>query len=617
MLANPRDTIAEVKRIMGGEQLPDGRIVPKTVRLGGQEFSAQEISAMILKQLKTVAEEKIGSPIHDAVITVPAYFHENQRKATEDAARIAQLNPRLLINEPTAAATAYGLSIPASERAQERILIVYDLGGGTFDVSVIRMEAETIEVMGTSGDDHLGGGDFDELLTDWAFDQLEREHPGSGGLRHSELRGRVKAAAEQAKIDLSGADFAVLEVPNFTPDINVYCEIDRDTFISLLRAPRLRPRREKPIGLLDETLESVEEALRSARRNFREKYDRENLTMDDMDEFLLVGGSTRIPAIKEMLEARFNRPVRFDSDIVDKAVSLGAAIVARDYIPSSGFEEPIIEIPTTVSPGRTTPESTIVPTLIDVTGHSLGVAVVGNRFHRLIMKDSDVPAMVTHRDFTTVEDGALVAAIRVFQGEDPIADQNTFLGEIVIDGLEPRPVGFHLFDITFSMNQSGVLNVEAIHRVRDNSRPPISRKITLTGEVEHLPPEEVTLRRDRIGVLTTQGFVDYEQPVYTDTPPAGYQAPPPPPSTPVFDQRPPGPSSPPPASGDEMEARVPPGFREVWQRARQQATTLQGAERMILEKAVEVFEDAVREGDQAKITDSGNAMMRTAFLMQG
>jgi hypothetical protein len=462
----------------------------------------------------------------------------------------------------------------------------------------------------------------------------------------------VKVAAEQAKIDLSGADFAVIEVPRLTSDINVYYEIDRATFIALIQEPRPRPHRKEPIGLLDETIESVGVAFESAKRNFKERYDRE-VTMDDVTEFLLVGGSTRIPAVREMLESRFNKLVRFDPEIVDKAVSLGAAIMGRTMDPMNAYEGEVVSVPREVGVARTQGETAISQLgVVDVTGHSLGIMLVGDRFHRLINKDTELPAAVTHDGFTTVADNQPGVWIKVFQGEDPIAPNNTFLGEIRIDNLSPRPTGFHLFDVTFDLDISGVLGLTVKHYVRDNSIPPQTYTTRLQSSgVTRLSREEVMENRRRMQQLLEMGVGPGMPPprpqvAQPAVPPGGYQAhfqpqptaaPPPQPYASYQPQpmAPPQPTAPPPASytattpeaqqppttatmpapGGDLEARMPEDFRDIWRRARERAAVLEGARRQILQTAIQYFEQAVQVGDQASIHDYGKTMVETYFSM--
>jgi molecular chaperone DnaK len=328
LAANPGNTIMEVKRLMGD---------PQELDLGGRKFSPQMISAMVLEQLKAIAETRMGSPIHDAVIAVPAHFTNVQRQATSDVARLAGVNPRLLINEPTAVAFAFGLDHLNDE---EETYVVYDLGGSTFDASVIVARDKGIEVIASAGDDRLGGDEFDNVIAQWVLEHLEQEWPGVSVLvhQHKDLWARLKAAAEQAKIDLSTADTATIDVPNLTPKIDVLYEINRDTFIRLLDIPRARRPGLAPVGLLGFTILAVEEAVARAGARLAGEFGRASFGVEDVAAFVLVGGSVRIPRIREMLAERFGRPVLFDSATADTAVAVGAAIVARLMTPMGRFE---------------------------------------------------------------------------------------------------------------------------------------------------------------------------------------------------------------------------------------------------------------------------------------
>jgi molecular chaperone DnaK len=608
LAANPQNTIIEVKRKMGTDE---------KLLLGGQPFTPPMISAMVLKELKSIAEKKMGCDIHDAVITVPAYFKFVQRQATEEAAAMAELNARLLINEPTAAAVAYrGVfqkDVPADE---EGIFVVYDLGGGTFDVSVICIQGESVEVMGTSGDDMLGGGDFDDAIADWVFEQAKIQ-----ALRgRKDVRARIKAAAEMAKIELSGSDTAIIELPGLAPGADVYCELDRDTFIGLLQQRRPRPARKDPVGLLDETLIAVEEAVTSARRNFEEKRGREDFSVKDVTAFLMVGGSTRIPAVREMLAKRFGRPVLFDPGIVDKAVSLGAAISARAMDPMDRFGGIVVSLPTAVDAAGVAGTPPPVVDLVDVTGHSLGVAVGKHGdFLKIIEKDTEIPAEATHTDFSTMEDNQPAVRVQVFQGEDPVASNNTPLGGIVFDRLEARPLGYHLFDVTFKLDQSGLLDLIVTKRVVDNSVPAEvqTRKLN-AGPGTPVKPAELADRRRRLQELFATGGLDPQAGVpQAAAPPPREQAAavPRPAYIPVerTETPPPMPTSDVPADAGNLEAMIPEDYRGMWKKAAERAESLTPVRKITLQTAIRFFEDAVKSGDAAAIEEYGRSMIETYF----
>jgi molecular chaperone DnaK len=602
LAANPQNTIIEVKRKMGTEE---------KLLLGGQPFTPPMISAMVLKDLKSIAEKAMGCEIHDAVITVPAYFKFVQRQATEEAAAMAELNARLLINEPTAAAVAYrGVfqkDVPADE---EGIFVVYDLGGGTFDVSVISIQGESVEVMGTSGDDMLGGGDFDDAIADWVFEQANIQ-----ALRgRKDVRARIKAAAEVAKIELSGSDTAVIELQGLAGS-DVYCELDRATFIGLLQQKRPRPARKDPVGLLDETLIAVEEAVTSARRNFEEKRGRDDFSIKDVTAFLMVGGSTRIPAVREMLAKRFGRPVLFDPAIVDKAVSLGAAISARAMDPMDRFGGTVVSLPTVVDAGGVPGPPPPIVDLVDVTGHSLGVAVgkYGD-FLKMIEKDTEIPAEATHTDFSTQEDNQTAVRVKVYQGEDPVASNNTELGEMVFDRLEARPPGYHLFDVTFKLDQSGLLDLIVTKRVIDNSVPAeVQTKKLNAGPGSPVKPAELAERRRRLQELFATGGLDPQSGVPRATVsqaaavPSSAEIPTPRAETPPMR------ASAASAGTSELEALIPEDYKGMWKKATERAENLAPVRKITLQTAIRFFEDAVKSGDAAAIEEYGRSMIETYF----
>jgi molecular chaperone DnaK len=603
IMANPANTVIEVKRDMGTD---------RRFTLGGHEFNAPMISAMVLRELKTVAEQKIGDKIYDAVVTVPAYFKFVQRQATEEAAKIAELNARLLINEPTAAAIAYrGLYQREMHTTEEGIYIVYDLGGGTFDVSVISLVGESVEVMGTAGDDKLGGGDFDDDITNWAFEASSMSHLKD----RSDVRPRVKAAAEQAKIDLSGAEIAVIDVPNLAGG-DMYCELDRKTFIDLLQRKRQRPQRKEPVGLLDETLFAVEEAVASARKNFAEKRGREDFGVSDITAFLMVGGSTRIPAVRDLLAQRFKKDVIFDPELVDLAVSLGASIQARAITPMDKFGEKA----SVAIPDRVGASAAPVPPpvdLVDVTGHSLGVAVGHGEFHVIIGKDRDIPARETHRDFTTAQDNQPAVRVEVYQGEDPVARNNTLLGALVFDNLQSRPRGYYLFDVTFILDKSGLLELIVTSRVADNSRPPATQSAKFNaGPGTPVKPEELQRRREQLEALFRTGGLD----PMSGMPPIAQaraataqvaQQSRPPAVPAVVPSAQPG-TQPATASGD-IGSLIPVDYRDTWTKAKERAAALSGPRKTMLQVAIRHFESAVQSGDAGAIEEYGSAMIETYF----
>ena len=605
--ANPENTVIEVKRDMGKD---------KKFMLGGREFTPPMISAMVLRELKTIAEQKIGGTIYDAVITVPAHFTFVQRQATEEAAKIAELNPRLLINEPTAAAIAYRGLYQDGHAQEEDIYIVYDLGGGTFDVSVVSIQGESVEVMGTAGNDRIGGGDFDNAIVSWAFQECNLKHLKD----RPDVLARVKAAAETAKIELSGSETAVIEVPNLPLNAEMYCELDRETFVNLLQQKRPRPRKE-PIGMLEETLTAVEEAVASARNNFKDKRGRD-FSLEDIAAFLMVGGSTRIPKVRELLKERFGKDVIFDPDIVDQAVSLGAAIQARRINPMDSFgEKAKVSIPTLVNKTELPPTPPPVD-LVDVTGHSLGVAVGRyGEFLPLIRKDTDLPMSVTKRDFTTTEDNQGTVRVEVYQGEDPIAANNTPVGVLLFEKLESHPMGHYLFDVTFKLDKSGLLKLIVTKRVKDNSHAPEVQTAEFNaGAGVPMSREDLEKRRAQLQALFASGGLDPQAGVQpSDTPPAAaHQAAAGASATattqpPVQPPLAPSPVSTRSSEEGDMEALIPVDYRDIWKKAKDRAATLPPVRKITLQTAIRHFEAAVKTGEAGAIEEYGAAMIETYF----
>ncbi len=305
LLRDPDGVVIEAKRLMG-ERGDDGR--KRMIRVGSAEFEPEFISACILKELKSYAEKYIGEPIHDAVITVPAYFKEPQKNATREAARLARLNPRLIVNEPTAAAVAYGL-----DDEENSTYVVYDFGGGTFDVSVVRIKnGRQFDILGTGGDANLGGGDIDKLVIDWALAGIQREH-GRDLSANSKAIGQLRLEAEKLKINLCNQEAEQeLFLANVAPGIEqISYFLGVNEFKKMLQP------------ILEKTRRQVDIAMESAGK-------RHGLTWDDVDGFVLVGGSSKIPYVRQMLADTFKKPVKSDLN-PDEIVSIGAARLACDY----------------------------------------------------------------------------------------------------------------------------------------------------------------------------------------------------------------------------------------------------------------------------------------------
>jgi molecular chaperone DnaK len=449
LVTDAANTIIEIKREMGAyERAPDGVDdpgEPRRVRFRGENLLPQEISALILIELKKQAEEFVGEPIHDAVITVPAYFKEPQRAATEEAAMMAKLNVRRLINEPTAAAVCFGADKVEDDRIHT--YAVYDLGGGTFDVSIIQVGPGNVSVVGTGGDPRLGGSDFDDLIVSFALEEIRTRH----GV---DLRGdpavwqRVKREAEPRKRELSVANAAMLNLPYLTPTLSVNIPITRATFEGLIK------------DLLDRSLRCLDEALDSAHHS-------NGIERDEIEQVLLVGGSTRIACIKGMLADHLGldpRDIRSDVS-PDEIVSRGAAIVAREYEPSDGYIGREVK---TVSGSAPHAPSTAEPTVVlqDVTSHTLGILANRADFIPILPKDSRIPAEITQDNFVNAEAYTSVDVL-IFQGEERVAFDNTLIGRVPIELPEARERGYYRFAVTFSLDLSGLLKV-AVKCLNDN-----------------------------------------------------------------------------------------------------------------------------------------------------
>ena len=427
---DPGGVIFEVKRMMGENQPGVGKAMAAAA---GQEFDPEFISAHILKELKACAEKMIGAPVHDAVITVPAYFRESQKNATREAAKLARLNPRLIMNEPTAAAVAYGL-----ESGERQTFVVYDLGGGTFDVSVVRIENEkTVEVLGTGGNARLGGGDIDQKITDWILGKMKAEH-GKDFSTDGKLVGKLRLLAEEVKVDLSN-QWADQEVS--VDDFGTYTLTVAD-FEEMIRP------------LLARTVQEVEVALKSAK-------DQHGLELDDIDAFILVGGSSKIPAVGKVLSEKYKKEIKSNLN-PDEIVAMGAARMALNYDPSMAAEI-LDNVPLAIDKSAAVPEGMSNTNIKDVVSHTMGVGLVDDVYDPLIPKDHVIPHKVVRGGYTTAKDNQTTIQVPVYQGDQAQASSNTKLGEVVIDGLTPEKQGAHRFEITFALNADGIFQGEIKH----------------------------------------------------------------------------------------------------------------------------------------------------------
>ncbi len=455
-IVNPENTVYSIKRFMGrrwGE--PAGRELPveedarrKTYKvtkapnndvrvvMGGKEYSPPEISAVILQKLKADAEAYLGEPVTDAVITVPAYFNDSQRQATKDAGKIAGLNVLRIINEPTAAALAYGLD----KKGEERIA-VYDLGGGTFDISILEIGEGTFQVKSTSGDTHLGGDDFDQRVIDWLCDEYKRDQ-GVVDLRQDKMAlQRLKEAAEKAKIELSTVQQTEINLPFITADASGPKHLN----ITLTRAKM----EQLIMDLVEKTLGPCRQALTDAGK-----------TAAQIDEVILVGGQTRMPLVQNKVKEFFGKEPNKGVN-PDEVVAVGAAIQAGVL---RGEVRDVL--------------------LLDVTPLTLGIETLGGVMTPLITRNTTVPTSKSEV-FTTAADSQPSVEIHVLQGERPMARENKTIGRFMLDGILPAPRGMPQVEVTFDIDANGILNVSA--RDKGTGR---EQKITITAS-SGLSKEEV------------------------------------------------------------------------------------------------------------------------------
>ena len=423
MVTNPENTIFSIKRFMGNtynevteerSRMPytvleeDGKVKIKTLE---GNFTPQEISARILQKMKQTAEEYLGETVTDAIITVPAYFNDSQRQSTKDAGRIAGLNVLRIINEPTAAALAYGI-----EKKKDEKIAVYDLGGGTFDISILELADGLFEVKSTNGDTHLGGDDFDHAVIDWLISEFKKEQGIDLNNDKMALQ-RLKEAAEKAKKELSSSLQTDINLPYLTADASgpkhLNVSLTRSKFEELIR------------DLVEKTRIPCEKAMQDA-----------GLTLNDIDEVILVGGSTRIPLVQETVKNIFNKESN-KSVNPDEAVAMGAAVQGGII---KGDVKDVL--------------------LLDVTPLSLGIETEGSVMTVLINRNTTIP---THKNqvFSTAADNQPSVTIRVLQGERKMANDNRELGRFDLVGIPPAPRGVPQIDVSFDIDANGIVHVSA------------------------------------------------------------------------------------------------------------------------------------------------------------
>ena len=425
-VTNPKNTVYEIKRFMGekfNECEQEVKRVPYSVvndggypkvDIEGRKYTPQEISAIILQKMKKTAEDYLGQDVKDAVITVPAYFSDSQRQATKEAGEISGLNVLRIVNEPTAAALAYGID----KSDKDMNIAVYDFGGGTLDVSILSFGGGVFEVLSTDGDTHLGGSDVDEKVMNWLIDEFKNDE-GVDISKDPMAMQRIKEAAEKAKIELSSTNSTEINLPYITAvdgmPKHLVKTLTKAKFESLID------------DLVQRTIEPCKKALENAK-----------LGIDEIDEVILVGGSTRIPAVQEAVKKFFGKEPSKNVN-PDEVVSLGASVQGAILNKESGVGDIV---------------------LLDVTPLNLGLETLGNAMTNLIEANTTIPCKKT-QTFTTAQDNQTAITVRVLQGNRPLASQNKQIGIFNLEGLMPAPKGVPQLEISFDIDANGLLTVTA------------------------------------------------------------------------------------------------------------------------------------------------------------
>ncbi|MEI6529417.1 MAG: molecular chaperone DnaK [Candidatus Falkowbacteria bacterium] len=437
---NPENTVYAVKRLIGrhfgeDEVQRDLKNAPYKivqagegvkVKMGDKDYSPQEISAMILSKLKADAEAKLGEKITEAIITVPAYFNDSQRQATKDAGAIAGLDVKRIINEPTAAALAYGF-----DKKQGQKIVVYDLGGGTFDVSVLDISADTVEVKSTNGDTHLGGEDFDQRIINWIIEEFKKDQ-GIDLSKDTLALQRIKESAEKAKIELSTAQDTEINQPFISTDANgpkhLVMKLSRAKLETLI------------IDLVEKTIEPCKKALSDS-----------GFQLSEINEVLMVGGMTRMPLVQQKVKEFFGKEPNLTVN-PDEVVAMGAAVQAGVL---QGDVKDVL--------------------LLDVTPLTLGIETLGGVATPLIERNTTIPTSKS-QVFSTAADGQTAVEIHIVQGERPMAHDNKTLGHFTLDGIPSAPRGIPQVEVKFDLDANGILNVSATDKATSKQQ-----KITITA----------------------------------------------------------------------------------------------------------------------------------------